>query len=90
MSESTITNAIDLGDFPDEMMEVLGRLEWLPEFGITERLKVVEKHCIEALDAARKAQELRRKARAEAHELMKAVQKHWTAKQIKQATGYLP
>ncbi len=89
--ESTsIANAIDFGEFPDEMMGVLGRLEWLPEWGMGDLLSRVQKLCLEAQDAELAAVEKRRRARQAAHDLMERVKLKWNKQEVLEATGYSP
>jgi hypothetical protein len=86
----TITDAINLGDFPDEMMEVLDRLQWLPEFGMSEQLATVWRLVKEAEDAEEIATKKRMAARGTAHGLLRKVCEEWTADEIEHATGYRP
>lgn len=89
-SQSRIRDSIDFGRFPDEQLEILGRLNCLPEFGLDADLNHFADLCIKAVDAEVAAQQMRHRARKAAHDLMKKVAENWSKKEIMKATGYVP
>ncbi len=72
----------------EEVLEILGRLHFLPEFGMNAQVSDATKAIVAANDAVNEAKSALARARQKAENIALDVTKNWTPKQINKATGY--
>ena len=72
----------------DEIMEIIGRFRWLPEFGMADAISRVNVLGVAVHDAEIVLSQAKTKLVSNALGLLERVRKDWTAEDIHQATGY--
>ncbi len=89
MSDPTLKTALEMSDM-DELLELVGRLELLPEFGLRNHTAIIARLALEADQLEAKARLVRSRAREASVRLLEACRGQWTAAEIEDATGYKP
>jgi len=87
MKKSHILAYIETGTV-NEIMTIMNRLHFLPEFGMQDRVSKVAALANEVTDAEIALSQKIVKLRGTAEYLIRQVEFHWTAEQIADATGY--